>query len=561
MPRTVNSNDSAEHDGPNGEVKNRKPQRYVQAANQMTVSDALEQFKAPASAKIQILRPFAVFSAMAYSTPLTVPIGPAYLAAMLEAAGYTVDVIDGIGEGIMNIRRSNNGQLKFQGLTTEEIIGRIDPATRVLAISLMFSQDWVQHRALIQAIKTAHPGLTIVVGGEHATAMAEYILRDCPNVDYLITGEGELTLLEFLHHRFNTGATKELPGKELPGLCFIDHEGQMVKPGLGRRISDFANLPRPAWHLCNIENYFSGLWSMGIGFGRNILILATRGCPYQCTFCSNPTMWTTRYLMRPPADVIDEIEFLISEYQINSFDFADLTAIVKKDWVLEFCAEIERRNLDITWQLPSGTRSEALDKSTVAAIYRAGCKLLVYAPESGSKETLRSIKKKLNLDKLINSVREALKVGHTIKINLIIGFPQEQRRQILETLWFTIRMAVYGVDDCNISLFTPYPGSELYDELRAEGAIPEISDEYFNNLLVQFDFTVAKGYCRHVASRELAIYRFLGMSLFYTISYLLYPRRLIRLIGSILKKDFQPRSLFEQRIYDNLNRRRLQNQG
>ena len=68
---------------------------------------------------------------------------------------------------------------------------------------------------------------------------------------------------------------------------------------------------------------------MGIGFGRNMLILATRGCPYQCTFCSNPEMWTTRYVMRPAVEVVDESEYLLSEYGVNSVDFADLTAIVK----------------------------------------------------------------------------------------------------------------------------------------------------------------------------------------------------------------------------------------
>jgi anaerobic magnesium-protoporphyrin IX monomethyl ester cyclase len=534
----------------------RTTSRFVRNINQTTVSDALDLFQASGGEQVQILRPFAVFSGRSYSTPLTVPIGPAYLAGLLEAAGYAVDVIDGVGEGIRNVTPSADGQLKFQGLTAKEIIDRVDLATGILGVSLMFSQDWVQHRELIRAIKAARPNLTIVVGGEHATAMPDYILGDCHEIDYLIMGEGELTFLEFTSRHF-----KDQDLSDLPGLCFRDRDGKPVNNGLGQRVADFANLPQPAWHLCNVENYFTGLWSMGIGFGRNILILATRGCPYQCTFCSNPTMWTTRYLMRPAADVVDEIEFLISEYGANSFDFADLTAIVKKAWVLEFCAEIKRRKLDIIWQLPSGTRSEALDEETVQAIYDAGCKLIVYAPESGSKDTLNVIKKKLNLEKLVGSIRSALKVGHTIKLNLIIGFPHEKRRHIFETLWFTVRMAIYGTDDCNISIFAPYPGSELYDELRERGKIPEISDEYFNDLLVQFDFTVAKAYSYHVPSREIAIYRFLGMASFYGISYLLRPGRLFRLVSKIFRADFQPRNLFEQRVFDNISRRRLQKQS
>ena len=388
-----------------------------------------------------------------YSTTLAAPLGPAYLASLLEIAGYRVDVIDGIGEAINNVRLSACGRYKFQGLTEQEIIDRIDPATSILGVSLMFSQTWVPHRALINAIKAARPNLTIALGGEHPTAMPDYVLQDCPAVDYVVTGEGELTFL-LLHCHFGG-----LDPNELPGLCLIDKkDGRFVNNGLGQRIQDFANLPRPAWHLCSAESYFLDKWTSGISYGRNMLILATRGCPYQCTFCSNPTMWTTRYVMRPPADVVDEIEFLISTYGANSVDFADLTAIVKKDWVLEFCGELKRREIDIIWQLPSGTRSEALDGETVAAIYDAGCKLLVYAPESGSKETLRIIKKKLSLDKLAKSVRHALAVGHTIKLNLIIGFPHEKRRHMFDTIQFATRMAILGGARLQHRGLHPVPG-------------------------------------------------------------------------------------------------------
>ena len=120
-------------------------------------------------------------------------------------------------------------------------------------------------------------------------------------------------------------------------------------------------------------------------------ILATRGCPYQCTFCSSPTMWTTRYIMRNPKDIVDEIEWLVKKYDANDFEFFDLTAIIKKSWMLAFCKELRERKIgNITWQLPVGTRSEALDKETLQAIYDSGCAYICYAPESGSEKSLRS---------------------------------------------------------------------------------------------------------------------------------------------------------------------------
>lgn len=525
---------------------------FVHPVNDMTVNDALAQFSAQNNEVVKILRPTAVFSAKSYSTPLAVPLGAAYLAALLETAGYNTEVIDGIGEGIFDIRTSKNGRLKFQGLSNQQIIDRIGPETHVLGISLMFSQSWVQNRELIQEIKKAYPELIIVVGGEHPTAMPEYVLTDCPEVDYVISGEGELAFLEFLWHHFHN-----LDMSQVPSLTFNDSNGRIIQGGRGRRIADFANLPHPAWHLCEIENYFDGSWSHGIFYGRNMLILATRGCPYQCTFCSNPYMWSTRYMMRPISEVVDEIEWLIDTYGANSIDFEDLTAIVKKEWTLEFCSELKRRNIDIVWQLPSGTRSEALETETLQALYDTNCRLLTFAPESGSEESLNIIKKKVKLDNLIRSLKEAIRIGHTTKINLIIGFPHENRRHCWQTILFGIKAAILGTHDCLVSVFTPYPGSELFEELRIDGTIPQVNDQYFEDLLLQFDASVDKSYCRNIGGSELSYYRIIGMSLFYAISFLVHPHRGFRVIGAIFKRDFKAKTVLEQRLAEMSARRRM----
>lgn len=528
----------------------------MKPVNSLTVEEALGRFRAPAPGiKVQIVKPFACFSAKAYSTATTLPLGPAYLAAVVEAAGYAVDLIDGVGEGMMNIRVSACGRFKYQGLTTEEIIARLDPEAKVIGISVMWSQNWVQNRDLINAIRAARPDAVLVAGGEHITALPEYSLRDCPAIDLGVMGEGEFTFLEIVWRAARGEALDSVEG-----TCRIDAEGRYVDNGVGRRVADFQHLPRPAWHLCPVENYFTGMWSMGIGYGRNMIVLASRGCPYQCTFCSNPTMWTTRYLMRPPSDVVDEIEWLIGTWGANSIDFADLTAIVKKEWVMEFCAELKRRGLTLNWQLPSGTRSEALDEEVVGTILESGCKFLVYAPESGSKETLERIKKKIRPENLMRSIRAAVKVGHTTKTCLIIGFPHEGRRHIFQTLWLAAKFGVMGVNDCNISPFTPYPGSELFAELRAEKMIPETNDAYFQDLVTQFDFVSGVGYCRNVKGWELAVWRLVGMLTFYSLSYLAHPSRIFRVVKGLATGKFQPQSLAEQRVADYFARRRIESQ-
>ena len=95
-------------------------------------------------------------------------------------------------------------------------------------------------------------------------------------------------------------------------------------------------------------------------------------------------MWTTRYIMRDPIDVADEFEQLVKVYGANNIDFVDLTAIVRKDWTLRFCAELKRRKLTVPWQLPSGTRSEALDEEVLQYLYDTGCRLVNFAPERAS---------------------------------------------------------------------------------------------------------------------------------------------------------------------------------
>jgi radical SAM superfamily enzyme YgiQ (UPF0313 family) len=297
---------------------------------------------------------------------------------------------------------------------------------------------------------------------------------------------------------------------------------------------------------------------MGIAHGRNMAILATRGCPYQCTFCSNPTMWTTSYVMRPASDVVDEIEYYIKKYNVNSIDFYDLTAIVKKDWVMEFTEELIRRKIKIVWQLPSGTRSEALDEEVIANLAKTGIALLVYAPESGSPRILKNIKKKVKLDRLTYSIKMAVKYGIITKSNFIIGFPDETRIDVYRTLLFMWKLALLKMNDSLVSVFSPYPGSEIYDVLRDKGVLPEMNDEYFEFLMMQFDFTVTKSVCKRIGSFELLIYRVLGFSVFYGLSYLRCPDRLFRLIRIFLSKgkNFQPNSLFEQRVFDFIVRKR-----
>ena len=525
---------------------------FVKPTSSIDFSDAFIAFKNPdlSSAKvITLIKPPIIFSKNSYSTPLTMPIGTAYLAAALSKADYSVKMLDCPGLAFNNVYLTEDKRFKVQGLSEEESIQRIDPESDIIGVSIMFSQEWPHVREFINKIRKAFPKAIIIAGGEHPTAMPEYTLSDCPAIDYLISGEGELTLLELVY-QLRSGKNPH----EIKGVSYREN-GTFFTQHLSPRMAEIQNMPWPAWHMIDVEAYFQPNFTMGIGHGRNMAMLATRGCPYQCTFCSNPIMWTTRYVMRPVKEVVDEIEYNIRQYQANSIEFYDLTAIVKREWILEFISELERRNVKIIWQLPSGTRSESLDEEVLAGLARVGCGFLVYAPESGSQRTLDMIKKRVRLKNLEKSISTALRYGIVVKVNFIMGFPFEYRRDIFKTLLFIWKLALLKVHDCNVSGFAPYPGSELFDELEKEKRFGQIGDQYFEDLMTQFDFTVTRSYCRYVGPFEIFLYRTLGMSIFYILSYLRVPSRLLRLVKCIFKKgSFKPRSLFEQRIYDFVTR-------
>ncbi len=527
--------------------------QYGRAASTMDVGDAFSVYANPdpnSNRHITLIAPPIYFSKNSYSTPLTLPLGLAYLAATLEKAKYKVNILDCRGRDVDNIRVSKDERFKVQGLDERESLEFIDPETDIIGVSIMFSQEWPQIRDYINLVRERFPKAKIIVGGEHPTAMPEYTLRDCPAIDYLVRGEGELTLLDVVH-RIRSG--KAVVG--VGGVAYLAG-GEYIETPLSARMADITEMPWPAWHLIDMEPYFQPNYTMGISHGRNIAMLATRGCPFQCTFCSSPSMWTTRYVMRPVKDVVDEIVVQQEKYKVTSIDFYDLTAIVKKDWILQFIAELEERQIKVTWQLPSGTRSESLDDEVLEGLARTGCEFLVYAPESGSEKTLALIKKRVKLENLVRSIRTAVANDIVVKVNFIIGFPFETRKDIFATLFFAWKLALMKIHDCNISSFSPYPGSELFNELDRDGAFGEISDEYFAVLMTQFDFTVTRTFSNHVSSWEIMIYRVVGMSGFYGLSYLRSPGKILRLVKSLFQERFQPRSMFEQRIFDSVVRRR-----
>ena len=160
---------------------------------------------------------------------------------------------------------------------------------------------------------------------------------------------------------------------------------------------------------------------------------------------------------------------------------------------------------------------------------KSGCKNITYAPESGSPAVLKRIKKKVDIGRMKESMRNALKNGMVIKTNIIMGFPDETHFEIWQTLKFMADLAIMGVEDAVPANFSPYPGSELFEQLIKDGKISKLDDDYFWNLSVQTSFFRAVSVSKYVSSRALSFYLVFGLVLFYSLSLLFHPYRFFKM--------------------------------
>jgi radical SAM superfamily enzyme YgiQ (UPF0313 family) len=508
---------------------------------------------APARLRVTLVQGPVVSRIRAASNEATPCIGLAYVAGYARQHGYEVTILDAIAEGL-NRYWPLEGRPGFicQGLPFTEIVDRIPADTEVFGFSAMFSGEWPIQRDLIKAIRVRFPHALFVAGGEHITALPEYSLRDCPALDACVCGEGEHTFYEVLE---SWSATRDFT--RVNGIAYLDANQQFVRNGTLPRIRNVDSIPWPYWPDGYIERFWAVGKSYGVGTERDMPLMISRGCPYQCTFCSSPQMWTTEYRLRDVDDVIAEIKHYHQKYNITAFQLYDLTAIIKKSWTVEFCKRLIAEGLNLKWSLPSGTRSEALDRETLEYLRKTGCNYLCYAPESGSEATLKRIKKKIHLSRMNESIFEAKRQGLVLRANLIIGFPEETRRDVFQTLRYGLKLAMHGVDEVSANVFSAYPGSELFITLAASGKV-HLNDDYFFGLTSMYtDLTKTDPitFNADMSARELALWRAAFMVTAYLVGYSLYPSRIVRTVRNVFSHDAA--TVFEHRLKDALNRFRL----
>jgi radical SAM superfamily enzyme YgiQ (UPF0313 family) len=482
--------------------------------------------------KVAILRaPVVVMPGALATHGPTPPLGAAYVAAALREAGHSVHLVDGAGEAIDQCVEIDSpvGPLEQIGLSLEEIVDRIDPDTDIVGISTMFVHEWPTVRDLAALVKKHHPDVLVVLGGENATAFAPWILEQSDDVDCCVLGEGEATMVAIADR---VAAGRPIAG--LPGVAQRDG-GEVVDTGLSIRLTKKelnSQIPRPAWDLVPLEKYWEHYPFFGVHRGRGIQVLGTRGCPYKCSFCSSPQMWTTKYVVREPDDVVDEIVEYVDRYGVENVNFVDLTAATNRRWTLGLCDALERKAPGVSWQLPVGTRIEAIDREVLQRIWDTKCRNITFAPESGSERLLEIMDKRVKLDKVLQALADSREIGLQTTINILIGHPAETRRDLWKSVRFMLKASWIGCSDTAVMMFCPYPGSADFDALVSSGK--HVIDEASYYVGLSRGSSQHRSWNDQLGARELRVMQLFMISSFYLVNWLRRPWRFLGFVRSQL---------------------------
>lgn len=474
----------------------------------------------------------------------TPPLGLAYIISSLKEGGHNVTAIDALGESLHQFTKLSDTRVIVNGLEAHEIINRIPKDTQYIGFSCMFSNEWIYLRYIIKKVRESFPNATIIAGGEHITADTNYILKTVHELDALLLGEGEELICDFI--KANDSG---VPFNNIKGIAFNDENGEIVETPKHSRIKDIDSIAWPSWDELPLEKYLDAGFGYSSFNKRTMPMLATRGCPYQCTFCTNPFMWEPRWYSRSPRDVVDEIKYYIKKYAITGIDFYDLTFIINKKWVLEFCDILIKENINLKWTFPSGSRSEVIDREVILALKSAGITRLPYAPETGSEETAKRIKKKIKHDKMVSSIKESINQGIHTEATLIFGFPGQTIGEALINIKFLIKLAFMGINDISCYPFVPYPGSELHKQLEKEKKITKKPGEYekWLNGIVYNNITGIRSWSEKIPSWTMPFFTLGGMGFFNILQYSIRPWRIIKSLKSIIKG--QPEGICESIVY------------
>jgi radical SAM superfamily enzyme YgiQ (UPF0313 family) len=371
------------------------------------------------------------------------PLGTLYVASSLQKAGHEVKFLNGAF------------------LTQSEILKAVTDYQPGFVGIYSTAFGWKKAVATAVDIKTSFVNVLIAVGGPYPIAVKERCLKEAPCIDAVVTGEGEetvVTLVERLAHGSSPAG--------VPGVIYRDGMDIIVNPARPL-IQDLDALPFPARELLGETDHYI---PPPATYRRKpvAVVITSRGCNRRCLYCFQIDKERKSGIrFRSIASVIAEIEHCLRQ-GYREIKFIDDTLAADRSRALALCREIKARKLDFTWFASACVHQ--VDRELLQAFKEAGCWAILFGAESGVQKNLNAIRKGITLDQTRTAVATAKEVGLTVFTPFLFGIPGETYEEALQTIEFACEL---DPDVANFHCLTPFPGTELYDNIERYGTMSD----------------------------------------------------------------------------------------
>ena len=365
------------------------------------------------------------------------------LGELCQKRGCTVRILEMVAENI-----------KIEDL--RYIVSSFRPD--IVGISMnTFQVKWSKN--IIKTIKSLG-NMLVVVGGVHPTSVGKNILKETPEIDISVIGEGEHSFLEIVEGR---------PLEEIEGICY---DG--CQTSKREHITDFSYIPLPNLDFVDLSKFDgTGYWGCS---GKSMYIMASRGCPYRCIFC-NKSLFGYKLRVREPDAVINEIKHLHEKYNIEEIFFQDDILNQNRDWVTTIFNLLIKSNLnkEMTFMVAFRANEKLVDDGLLRLAKEAGVRIIFYGVESGSQRILDNIKKDIKVTEIKRAFKMTRDAGIETVASFIIGLPGENKKSIRETISLYKEIKPTYAD---ITVATPFPSTKFDELIRNNGCL--LNSEYEN---------------------------------------------------------------------------------
>jgi len=373
--------------------------------------------------KILLIKPFSV------TDEIQPPLGLGYLATAVRDK-HDVTIIDGIKEK----------------LTLQKFKDELEKENYDVIGIQCYTFDKHTVKEMINLSRIINKDIIIIVGGPEPSSNIKDIFNYL-HADFGFKGEAEIGFPALMDNI----SGKKIKLEQIPSLIWKDKS--KIKVNQQRFIENLDELKNPSWDLLKPDTY------------PPAPVFATRGCPYHCTFCAGFLISGRRIRYRSVKNFVDEIELLHKQYGINEIHIEDDNFSLKREFVIDFCNELIKRRLDITWACPNGIRLDSLDLELVKLMKKTGLYTVSVGIESGSDRILKIMKKSLSKEIIREKLNMLDKAGLDTVGFFILGYPDETIKDIDETIGFACSLPLKRA---SFMTFKPFPGTEASSRIMEE---------------------------------------------------------------------------------------------